>query len=64
MDNDSRTKDELSARRPCTVKEWTAAWKAFQTACKNLQSLADRDGDLLTIDVKLKPFGKRRGKRS
>lgn len=62
--NEPVSKDELSMRRPVTVDEWTAAWKAFQTVCKKLHSLADRDGDLLKIDVKLKVGGQLRKKRS
>lgn len=50
--------------RPCTVREWTAAWNQFHTACKKLHALANRDGDLVIIDVKLKPGAKLREKRS
>jgi hypothetical protein len=58
------SKDELAMRRPVTVDEWTKAWKEFQAVCKKLHSLAERDGDLLKIDVNLKIGGKRREKRS
>lgn len=58
------SKDELAMRRPVTVDEWTKAWKEFQAVCKKLHSLADRDGDLLKIDVKLKVGGQLRKKRS
>ena len=37
-----------------TVNEWTVAWKEFQSACKKLHGLAERDGDTLKIDVKYK----------
>jgi hypothetical protein len=64
MATEQLPKDELAMRRPVTVDEWTKAWKEFQSVCKRLHSLADRDGDLLKIDVKLKVGGQRREKRS
>lgn len=57
-------KEKQLPTRPCTVREWTTAWNQFHAVCKKLHSMADRDGDLLTIDVKLKAGGKLRKVKS
>jgi hypothetical protein len=43
-----------------TPQEWSAAWEAFHTACRNLKQLCDRDGDFLKIDVQFKAGGARK----
>lgn len=45
--------------RVTTVEEWSRAWEAFHTAARALKAIADKDGDLLKIDITFKAGGLR-----